>query len=139
MAVHKSISRGTSTPPTRRLLHGVAVHPTHSLICASHRFLYAEGGGQSQDISTNSMLRCNNCPTNECEDCPMFGIGDRVNGKACGNCPTKGCLGCPLATEYPEYSKIRARRDRKRRNLIRQRKEEAAENLGLRSGAEREL
>ena len=45
----------------------------------------------------------------------------------------------PLATEYPEYSKIRARRDRKRRNLIRQRKEEAAENLGLRSGAEREL
>ena len=59
----------------------------------------------------------------------MFGIGDRVNGKACGNCPTNGCLGCPLATEYPEFSKIRARRDRKRRNLIKQRKDEAAERL----------
>ena len=69
----------------------------------------------------------------------MFGVGDRVNGKACGNCPTNGCLGCPLATEYPEFSKIRARRDRKRRNLIKQRKDEAAERLGLTSGAEREL
>ena len=68
-----------------------------------------------------------------------FGVGDRVSGKACGNCPTNGCLGCPLATEYPEFSKIRARRDRKRRNLIKQRKEEAAERLGLTSGAEREL
>jgi ferredoxin len=102
-----------------------------SRLVGNDGFLYAEGGGQSQDISTNSMLRCNNCPSNECEDCPMFGIGDRVNGKACGNCPTNGCLGCPLATEYPEFSKIRARRDRKRRNLIRQRKEEAAERLGL--------
>ena len=46
----------------------------------------------------------------------------------------------PLATEYPEFSKIRARRDRKRRNLIRQRKEEAAERLGLGGAArEREL
>ena len=61
----------------------------------------------------------------------MFGVGDRVSGKACGNCPTNGCLGCPLATEYPEFSKIRARRDRKRRNLIKQRKDEAAERLGL--------
>ena len=102
-----------------------------SRLVGNDGFLYAEGGGQSQDISTNSMLRCNNCPSNECEDCPMFGVGDRVSGKACGNCPTNGCLGCPLATEYPEFSKIRARRDRKRRNLIRQRKEEAAERLGL--------
>ena len=37
----------------------------------------------------------------------------------------------PLATEYPEFSKIRARRDRKRRNLIKRRKDEAAERLGL--------
>ena len=59
-----------------------------SRLVGNDGFLYAEGGGQSQDISTNSMLRCNNCPSNECEDCPMFGIGDRVNGKACGNCPT---------------------------------------------------
>ena len=110
-----------------------------SRLVGNDGFLYAEGGGQSQDISTNSMLRCNNCPSNECEDCPMFGVGDRVNGKACGNCPTNGCLGCPLATEYPEFSKIRARRDRKRRNLIKQRKDEAAERLGLTSGAEREL
>ena len=44
-----------------------------------------------------------------------------------------------MATEYPEFSKIRARRDRKRRNLIKQRKDEAAERLGLTSGAEREL
>ena len=110
-----------------------------SRLVGNDGFLYAEGGGQSQDISTNSMLRCNNCPSNECEDCPMFGVGDRVNGKACGNCPTNGCLGCPLATEYPEFSKIRARRDRKRRNLIRQRKEEAAERLGLGSAEGREL
>ena len=110
-----------------------------SRLVGNDGFLYAEGGGQSQDISTNSMLRCNNCPSNECEDCPMFGVGDRVNGKACGNCPTNGCPGCPLATEYPEFSKIRARRDRKRRNLIKQRKDEAAERLGLTSGAEREL
>jgi ferredoxin len=67
-----------------------------SRLVGNDGFLYAEGGGQSQDISTNSMLRCNNCPSNECEDCPMFGVGDRVNGKACGNCPTNGCPGCPL-------------------------------------------
>ena len=110
-----------------------------SRLVGNDGFLYAEGGGQSQDISTNSMLRCNNCPSNECEDCPMFGVGDRVNGKACGNCPTNGCPGCPLATEYPEFSKIRARRDRKRRNLIKRRKEEAAERLGLTSAEAREL
>ena len=110
-----------------------------SRLVGNDGFLYAEGGGQSQDISTNSMLRCNNCPSNECEDCPMFGVGDRVNGKACGNCPTNGCPGCPLATEYPEYSKIRARRDRKRRNLIKRRKEEAAERLGLAAAEAREL
>jgi len=86
---------------------------------------------QSGQISTNSMLRCNNCPSNECVDCPMFGVGDRAAGKACGNCPTNGCAGCPLATEYPEFSKVRARRDRKRRQLVKMRKEEAAENLGL--------
>jgi hypothetical protein len=45
----------------------------------------------------------------------------------------------PLATEYPEFSKIRARRDRKRRNLIKRRKEEAAERLGLTSAEAREL
>ena len=110
-----------------------------SRLVGNDGFLYAEGGGQSQDISTNSMLRCNNCPSNECEDCPMFGVGDRVNGKACGNCPTNGCPGCPLATEYPEFSKIRARRDRKRRNLIKRRKEEAAERLGLAAAEAREL
>ena len=92
------------------------------------------GAGQSMDISTNSALRCNNCPTNECVDCPMFGIGDRANGRVCGNCPTNGCPGCPLATEYPEFSKIRARRDRKRRQLTKARQEEAREQLGLSEG-----
>ena len=63
----------------------------------------------------------------------MFGIGDRVMGKVCGNCPTNGCPGCPLATEYPEFSKVRARRDRKRRQLTKLRQEQAAEELGLAS------
>ena len=92
----------------------------------------ADGAGEAlQEISTNSALRCNNCPTNECRDCPMFGVGDRANGALCGNCPSNGCQGCPRAMEYPEFSKRRARRDRKRRALERTRKEEAAAALNL--------
>ena len=70
----------------------------------------------------------------------MFGIGDRVNGKACGNCPTNGCLGCPLATEYPEFSKnSRAARPQAAEP------DQTAEgggrraNLGLRSGPSAQL
>ncbi|KAH8066430.1 hypothetical protein JL722_872 [Aureococcus anophagefferens] len=86
----------------------------------------ADGAGEAlQEISTNSALRCNNCPTNECRDCPMFGVGDRANGALCGNCPSNGCQGCPRAMEYPSSA---ARRDEAARSSARA---EAAAALNL--------
>ena len=54
-----------------------------SRLVGNDGFLYAEGGGQSQDISTNSMLRCNNCPSNECEDCPCVAASLVVRHRRC--------------------------------------------------------
>ena len=82
-------------------------------------FLSAQTGPAFLDISSNKAIRCTNCPTNKCPDCPMFSIGDDAaradlkNGnvrKRCGNCPTNGCVGCPVATQNPEFQKRRSRR-----------------------------
>ena len=87
------------------------------------------GDNGVQEISSNNAARCNNCPTNECGNCPMFGVGDRASGRLCGNCPTNGCQGCPVGMKYPEFQKRRARRDRKRRILEKTRREAAEEAL----------
>ena len=64
-----------------------------SRLVGNDGFLYAEGGGQSQDISTGSMLRCNNCPSNECEDCPML-YGHRRGDRACRSPRRMFGIGC---------------------------------------------
>ena len=85
-------------------------------------------------------MRCSNCPTNQCPDCPMFAVSTERRTTRCGNCPSNGCANCPIASKYPEFQKKRARRERKRRELIKAQKAEAAENLGiLRDGGAREL
>ena len=101
----------------------------------------AQGAGQALlDISTNHAMRCSNCPTNQCPDCPMFAVSTERRTTRCGNCPSNGCANCPIASKYPEFQKKRARRERKRRELIKAQKAEAAENLGiLRDGGAREL
>jgi ferredoxin len=98
-------------------------------------FLSSKGAGEALlDISTNNMMRCSNCPTNECPECPMFGVSTTARKKQCGSCPENGCSNCPVAAQYPDFQKRRQRRDRKRKELIKARKEEAAEALGVVSG-----
>ena len=78
----------------------------------------AQGAGQALlDISTNHAMRCSNCPTNQCPDCPMFAVSTERRTTRCGNCPSNGCANCPIASKYPEFQKKRARRERKRWEL----------------------
>ena len=78
----------------------------------------AQGAGQALlDISTNHAMRCSNCPTNQCPDCPMFAVSTERRKTRCGNCPSNGCANCPIASKYPEFQKKRARRERKRWEL----------------------
>ena len=77
-----------------------------------------QGAGRALlDISTNHAMRCQNCPTNQCPDCPMFAVSTERRTTRCGNCPSNGCANCPIASKYPEFQKKRARRERKRREL----------------------
>jgi hypothetical protein len=77
-----------------------------------------QGAGRALlDISTNHAMRCSNCPTNQCPDCPMFAVSTERRKTRCGNCPSNGCANCPIASKYPEFQKKRARRERKRREL----------------------
>ena len=77
-----------------------------------------QGAGRALlDISTNHAMRCQNCPTNQCPDCPMFAVSTERRKTRCGNCPSNGCANCPIASKYPEFQKKRARRERKRREL----------------------
>ena len=79
-----------------------------------------QGAGRALlDISTNHAMRCQNCPTNQCPDCPMFAVSTERRKTRCGNCPSNGCANCPIASKYPEFQKKRARRERKRRTLCR--------------------
>ena len=91
----------------------------------------AGAGANLLDISTNNMMRCNNCPTNKCPECPMYSVSEGPRSKRCGNCPTNGCINCPIATQYPEFQKKRARRDRKRRERRKAEQEEIREQLGV--------
>ena len=61
----------------------------------------------------------------------MFAVSTERRTTRCGNCPSNGCANCPIASKYPEFQKKRARRERKRRELIKAQKAEAAENLGI--------
>ena len=100
----------------------------------------AGAGSALLDISTNHAMRCQNCPTNKCPDCPMFAVSTDRRKTRCGNCPSNGCANCPIANKYPEFQKRRARRERKRKERVKAQKAEAAENLGLlRDGGAREL
>ena len=77
-----------------------------------------QGAGRALlDISTNHAMRCQNCPTNQCPDCPMFAVSTERRKTRCGNCPSNGCANCPIASKYPEFQKKRARRERKRWEL----------------------
>ena len=77
-----------------------------------------QGAGRALlDISTNHAMRCQNCPTNQCPDCPMFAVSTERRKTRCGNCPSNGCANCPIASKYPEFQKKRARRERKRWGL----------------------
>ena len=77
-----------------------------------------QGAGRALlDISTNHAMRCQNCPTNQCPDCPMFAVSTERRTTRCGNCPSNGCANCPIASKYPEFQKKRARRERKRWEL----------------------
>ena len=91
----------------------------------------AGAGANLLDISTNNMMRCNNCPSNKCPECPMYSVSEGKRTKRCGNCPSNGCLNCPIATQYPEFQKKRARRDRKRRERRKAEQEEIREQLGV--------
>lgn len=95
-------------------------------------------GAALLSISSNQAARCSNCPSNKCPDCPMFSVGDEqarvdmrsgVMRKRCGNCPTNGCVGCPLAKENPEFQKRRARREIKRKQRVKNRREEIMQKI----------
>ena len=122
--------RGVDAPRARRDNYNFK-----GRLVGNEGLLSTAGAGKSLlQISTNTMSRCTNCPTNKCPECPMFAVSNGKRKKRCGNCPENGCANCPIAIQYPEFQKRRARRDRKRKERIRAKQAEAAENLGLAGG-----
>jgi len=88
--------------------------------------------------------RCLNCPSSECLECPMFGVSkDPGRIYSCGRCPENGCANCPVFAKSHElecqsanrarcapFQQQRTRRDRKRRQFIKARKQDAVVALG---------
>ena len=71
-----------------------------------------QGAGRALlDISTNHAMRCQNCPTNQCPDCPMFAVSTETAEATALRQPhpSNGCANCPIASKYPEFQKKRAR------------------------------